>query len=813
VIPHDINPQRFQSLLRYGIDGESLFQFFKESKAALLSVGAKVGNLPPSPEAARKVITGFNAKAHRVFGKWIAAKAARGKTISHPADELVDRLRAIELGEQEMAEEEQKALHVSGLQQYYSEQPAPRWIEFLRTPIGGHANEADAPGPADWAALLRWWLGAAPKPRDGLVGAVASLRAAIDESDPQLLEDLPAFKGATTELRSQITQAYQLQQLSTAVLGVVAEGPPLQDFDPDLDYSQMAVIATNRSSKVTEPFFVSAEAFITDSGEVFSLSPTDMRRALPKDGRIVLHKDRGFPSAPAIGESLVYEVQDYETDLPVKVKAIGSIPERLFRVIHIPVTSKEAHKIRDAIVVYARSPGARLAVFVTLDKVCLRPRGDNIQNVLSPAFDWHLERWDSLKAVELANGAYVVGPLPSAALGLDCSPLSSAARRLLKLFSQRGDSKTSKGQRDLLQELLSSDDLNFEDSTKERLRNNIDSIGRGTDDFDALISDLLRSKPVQADIERRVIEKVDALAAERAKELQSIESLQREKANLAKGIERLREDAEKKTKAVRGAIQKAFANTRAKELESLGELAVFEALLSRRSESASAATAASHQAGTAPEIAWSNPLTPSNMPLDRLFREFGLNSQIAERVEQIVGLGTRLGLPIAITGVGANHLGTQLAAALCTKSCVVGDVVIGLLGSSGVVAKMAETTADAILLRNANLSDLSVYASDLLSLICQSALEKVPTSQRMTVLLTAVTGPASLAMPDEVRQFALNLNLLTIEDALANPPTTGIVENVLWRRLTAKVEKLEEREPEVGRTFVDLRALMSVAAQ
>jgi hypothetical protein len=89
---------------------------------------------------------------------------------------------------------------------------------------------------------------------------------------------------------------------------------------------------------------------------------------------------------------------------------------------------------------------------------------------------------------------------------------------------------------------------------------------------------------------------VDALVAERAKELQSIELLQRDKANLVKGIERLRDEADKKTKAVRSAIQKAFANTRARELESLGELAVFEALLSRRPEPTPAATARESEA-------------------------------------------------------------------------------------------------------------------------------------------------------------------------------------------------------------------------
>jgi hypothetical protein len=323
-----------------------------------------------------------------------------------------------------------------------------------------------------------------------------------------------------------------------------------------------------------------------------------------------------------------------------------------------------------------------------------------------------------------------------------------------------------------------------------------------------MISDLLQSSSIQTDIEKRAKERVDALAAERAKELQSIETLQHDKANLAKGIERLRDETDKKTKAVRSAIQKAFANTRAKELESLGELAVFEALLSRRPEPTPAAAA---RASEAPQgIVWGPILNPSNTPLDELFREFGLKADIAERADKATRLGIRLGLPVCTTGIGANYLGTQLAAALCTKSCLVGDVKIGLLSPSGITIRISEPGVDAILLRNANLSDLSVYGSDLLSLIFQSAVEKAPNSQGTLVLLTCVTGPAGLSMPEEIRELAFSLDLLLIENALASPKTSGIAKNAFWRRLTAKVEKLEESEPEVARIFADLQALMGV---
>lgn len=80
------------------------------------------------------------------------------------------------------------------------------------------------------------------------------------------------------------------------------------------------------------------------------------------------------------------------------------------------------------------------------------------------------------------------------------------------------------------------------------------------------------------------MEKVEALAAARAKELQSIESLKREKDSIERRIARLGDEADKKAKAVRAAIQKAFANTSAKELEILGQIAVFEALIARGAE-------------------------------------------------------------------------------------------------------------------------------------------------------------------------------------------------------------------------------------
>jgi hypothetical protein len=811
VIPHNIDPKRFQNLLVYGIDGDSLMQFFRENKAALLGAAVKVDNLPPNPSAARKIVVAFGAKAHRVFGKWITSNLGSSDPVK--PDELITRFRSVELGESELDDEERIAFAESGLRELYADPPPAQWLEFLCTPIGGQPDQPATVSSAEWIALAAWWLGNGPRPPDtnGIVSAVISLREAADRHDPAMLMDVAAFDGATEDLRALIQKSAPVDEAQVVQRGITAAGPIERSYDPNIDYTRLAVIATNRSPKLTEPFFVVAEAFIDDAGEVFSLSPNEMRHAIPSDARIVLHKDRGFPTAPTIGESFVYGVEKYKTDMPVKVKAVESIPDRLFRVVHIPVTSKEAHKIRDLIVEYARAPGARAAVFVTLDKACLRPRSDSIQRVLASDFDWHLDKWDSLKGLELANGAYVVAPFPPTTKGLDCSPLSVGAKRLLKVFHQRSEIKLPKAQRDLLQELISSDESDFEESTRQRLLTNLDAIDSGSEDFELLVRELVQSDSIKADVEKRVTEKVEALAAVRAKELQSIESLRREKDSIERRIARLGDEADKKAKAVRAAIQKAFASTSAKELETLGQIAVFEALIARGTETTPGPDR-QEESKSRQVVPRAPAIHPSERSVEEVLRELGVKSDVAKRVDAALRLALNLGLPILVTGAGAFYLGTQLASSLCSQSCVVADVPIGLLEPLGLAGALSASDVDAILIRNANFSDLGVYACDLLSLVFQRAFDKRAVSKSVAIIITAATGPAALPVPDEISQMAVKIDLGTMESRLAGGDTAVSQEfgrGPFERRLATKLDELEASDPIVSASAADLHRLMN----
>jgi hypothetical protein len=199
------------------------------------------------------------------------------------------------------------------------------------------------------------------------------------------------------------------------------------------------------------------------------------------------------------------------------------------------------------------------------------------------------------------------------------------------------------------------------------------------------------------------------------------------------------------------------------------------------------------------------------MSVEEVFRNLGVKSDVAKRVDAAIRLAINLGLPILVAGAGAFHLGTQLASSLCSQSCVVADVPIGLLEPSGLAGALSGSDVDAILIRNANLSDLGVYAYDLLSLIFQRAFDKRVITKNVAMIITAATGPAALPVPDEISQLAVKVELATIENKLAGDTASSqeLVRGPFGRRLATKLDELESSDPSVSLSGADLHKLMS----
>ena len=283
-----------------------------------------------------------------------------------------------------------------------------------------------------------------------------------------------------------------------------------------------------------------------------------------------------------------------------------------------------------------------------------------------------------------------------------------------------------------------------------------------------------------------------------------------EKENIERHIERLRDDAAKKAKAVRTAIQKAFANASAKELEALGQVAVLEAPLDRNSESRRNAIVDVATVGH-PESVWAASILPSRLSVEEAFIQLGVKSALAQRVQAATIMGVDLGLPILCSGIGAAHVSTTLAAALCSVTCRVADIPVGIIRPIALASAFETGVADVLLLRNANLSDLSIYAPELLSLVVQRTLGKRNDQKSPALLFVGASGPVALPFPDEITRLAVKLDLAAIEATLeADAITPHDPISPLWRRIRLKAEALEESQPNTQAVFADLQKLVAV---
>src|SRR5262249_9681737 len=158
---------------------------------------------------------------------------------------------------------------------------------------------------------------------------------------------------------------------------------------------------SNRSSSNT--YFLDVEGFI-DNQEVFTLSDADLRVALPEEGKLILFPDVGI--TPVINKPSSYEVERFNNTRSIKVRAI-SHGRPLYEVVYVPYSSDEHDLVRGWILQTAQKHRSLSAVFITTDGLCVKPRVEPLHRVEGADFDWHLDSWLNMTAVEFRHGTLV----------------------------------------------------------------------------------------------------------------------------------------------------------------------------------------------------------------------------------------------------------------------------------------------------------------------------------------------------------------------------------------------------------------------
>ncbi len=794
-----VSPKKLETLLEHGLSHTELLDFFQSCQKKLMLAGYSKGQrLPHSPAEAVREIVRFSDKTHGVFSRWLLDQDGEGS--SELVEQLVPRFQAIDLVGVEFSDKEMRQLCRCGLENLYSGSPSPPWLAYLSAdPAANGAGAAselkresapDVPEIAE-EAVVAWFkwaqgLGDVASFRDPRLELLARLIEAAKTPGPAPSSALAALGDRYPAVKALLSNA-SAQPTSVPPCGALVTPPGVQPLDRGRDYTQLQLIATRSAKSGNGPFRLEVEAFV-DGRTLFTLEDADLRIALPEEGRIILHGEPN-KAPPPLGEPLQYRVERFDTRFAIKIRVVEEV-EAPIPVFYVPHTSTQPDRVREFILACAKDNRTRNGIFITADGRCLKSRVEPLQRLVAPEFDWTFETWSSLPAVEFRTGAYVVGERPPAEGQYDCAPLSTSARRVLKVLADRKAIRATRQQIAEIVERLREDEDEQLHARRVRIAGKLEELGRAEADYDELISEVMRAPLVREDIEVRKKAAIGEANSDLRKAQKRLETLRQERESIERKLEELKAELNQRVRNVRTEIQRAFETAQANEAATLSNLALWQAIAGK----ADSTQPPGRVQTESPEPKFRRrPLDPSGEPLSDVFRLAGYADDLARQYSEAVKLMTRMGLPLVVTGPGAFTIGTRIARALATREILCLDVPVGLLSAQSFQDIWVEALSASLLIRDANLSDLGLYAPTLLERLTAGLLDPVA-GEKPLIVLTAASGPAGLPWPLEIEHFAAKLTLqnLTNIEEFREESDVGINVVPLQKRLCLRVERAAE---------------------
>jgi hypothetical protein len=750
---HDIDSDRHRWLLENGLSAADLRQFFKSQFRRLLAEREKLRNEPATPEAAVNAILRLKDPGRQIFQQWLRTRF--GLPTAEVASKVAQEFRARESGAESEVGKERHELARTGLLALYSEVAPPDWLALLKTPMNETqvvAPEATPPEPPtperlsdeQLEAFFRRLFGVQSAPDDAtpfdpIVSALGSIPLESRFWSNQLKFDRTLFPGTAKFLDETAERRASVREVGTKPQRLPVE----HDLD-DVDLLAGEVIAQCVRIIPHGPAFLDVVGFAT-TGRAFSISRAETLRAVPEEGRVILHPDAGLPK-PQIGELCSYRVEEMNTPNPIKVKATA-LGIGLYRVEHIPFQSSDYDSVRGAIKSWAARPSYHKVLFVTQDGLCIRSSLEPVERLsVDSAFDEPMDAWATLPSVLVEQSEFVVGPLPAPTSAYDCSALITMTRRMLRRAVEHKVPITKAQIQSILEQLP---EIELNEQRRARFSRALRAIDAEAIHNQEIIEQLLGLPNITAEIERRkqtIIEESSKAARDQTAQLTE---LRRQRSVIEGEIDALEEQKREMIKGTRTAVRKAFESARKQELDTIERFAILPAFLSDFNN------------GRAENVI--------DLPVRKLSRvtldltatliQFGILEPSAMAFTEALRVAVEWRLPVVIEGAGASQIARNVAQFVTVTECLEVNIPIGLISSRQFeeIVKNQEQ-ADVLLLQAANASDLASYAPQCLDNVVQSVFVSNAGFPAI-MILSGLNGVAALPWPREIQDVSLKLNL------------------------------------------------------
>ncbi len=274
------------------------------------------------------------------------------------------------------------------------------------------------------------------------------------------------------------------------------------------------------------------------------------------------------------------------------------------------------------------------------------------------------------------------------------------------------------------------------------------------------------------------------------KELVSeIRLLEERRASLKKVINQREAEQRKLPSQVSNAVREAFEKAKTQGAEALGTVAVFEHLL----RGATSLSETSSHGGTAdfevPRLTWRR-LDPLLGRVEETLVNHGTPQDCVGAIAQTIDVTTKAGLVLMLSGVAASSVAECVARNLSKKSVLVTNVGIGVLGVESISSQLRELgdTADCLVLKAANHSDVECYAAELLDYVLTRIVSGE--NEPPKIIFTLSDGPSGLPLSSRAERISVHINLDAESTINVNDDVSDLME---------LVEEEEKREGKRGK--------------
>lgn len=830
-----IDRKRFSQLLDRGTDDDELRRFFADSRAQLILNKGKVQNLPRGKAARiRALALDLPTSTDKVVQKWFAENLTMADPI--PVEEAVETLQMYEDTGETLPDDEARRLARSCLMHLFLMEPPGVLLNYLKpTKNAVHSNVSGSSedkrdialipstqpsmehlSPEFTNSLIALAEGKDPdKYLSSLSAPVASLVAAIHaarvgkrdefQATLEVFAEQAEVRSLLNEFANRTSAAVSSGNIVRGLQFVpISEASESTTFDFDRD--EVMAICTNDAQGTV---FVRPLAIRAVGKNWISLNRGDIRRKIfYVSGDVVVFAGRGQRHPLKRGEIGLWRVaqndrsgSSYQTNFHVTTDKVP-----VFEVIDIPFPSIDYDSVREYVKHEAEmsvrgASADRATLFHLQDGLIIGwPPGRDLTK--DEGFADGLPSWTALPAVRSEGRVLVPGPLPKHEI-YECEALASSLR---KLFSSdmSPSTKLTKAQLKAVQELITTGGARIDALRAKRLRAELDVIDEHQGASEVLLDAVMALPKISERVIQLVKEKADALLGEKTELQESIERLKQEKSALVEEQKKLEREQRKMAPDTAKAIRAAFDRARSDAIGTLGQVAVFKALIDEAIERPSGPSLNSSTGVAQFRLDLSDTLVRqpngnTSSSVTEMLRCLGVTPKYAEALQVVGQLCKDCGLILMIEGLAAR-LAAEGWLATAEGSSKLLECRIGLT-DEGLVQKLLQEAPANLAVLDANLSPLDVYARPLIDLLQRRILGLCEDAQIIQVVISLSDGIAALPVPTTVNSIAIRVALdrhpqfLSDADAIRRVEEIAVLDESaewisrLWKPAAERVKK------------------------